>query len=195
VAHACNPTYTGGRDQEDLGLKPAQANSLWDPILKTYHKNKAAGVFQGVGPEFKPQYLKKKMNERINKQRRAWYTLIHLFLKQVILLGKHSAIVTLATWRAIPPCQHHPAHLGHLGPKDFYIFFFLFSSINFKVHSKNVSLCHMLNLVHKLVLFIYFLFFTILLAYINSTKVFHCANSMDVFSSVLWTSSPPIIFP
>jgi hypothetical protein len=23
VAHACNPSYSGGRDQEDRGLKPA----------------------------------------------------------------------------------------------------------------------------------------------------------------------------
>jgi hypothetical protein len=23
VTHACNPSYSGGRDQEDLGLKPA----------------------------------------------------------------------------------------------------------------------------------------------------------------------------
>jgi hypothetical protein len=35
VAHACNPSYTGGRDQEDLGSKPAWANSLRDPIWKT----------------------------------------------------------------------------------------------------------------------------------------------------------------
>jgi hypothetical protein len=27
VAHACNPSYSGGRDQEDRGWKPAQANS------------------------------------------------------------------------------------------------------------------------------------------------------------------------
>jgi hypothetical protein len=32
VAHTCNPTYSGCRDQEDVGLKPAWANSLWDPI-------------------------------------------------------------------------------------------------------------------------------------------------------------------
>jgi hypothetical protein len=39
VAHTCNPSYTGGRDQEDHGLKTAQANSLQDPILKkTLHK-------------------------------------------------------------------------------------------------------------------------------------------------------------
>jgi hypothetical protein len=34
VVHACNPSYSGGRDQEDCGLKPARANSLQDPILK-----------------------------------------------------------------------------------------------------------------------------------------------------------------
>jgi hypothetical protein len=27
VAHACNPSYAGGRGQEDCDLKPAQANS------------------------------------------------------------------------------------------------------------------------------------------------------------------------
>jgi hypothetical protein len=27
VAHACNPSYSGGRDQEDCGLRPAQENS------------------------------------------------------------------------------------------------------------------------------------------------------------------------
>jgi hypothetical protein len=34
VAHTCNPSYLGGRDQENLGLKPAQANASQDPILK-----------------------------------------------------------------------------------------------------------------------------------------------------------------
>jgi hypothetical protein len=28
VAHACNPNYSGGRDQEDCGSKPAWANSV-----------------------------------------------------------------------------------------------------------------------------------------------------------------------
>jgi hypothetical protein len=27
VAHTCNPSYSGGRDQEDQGSKPAQASS------------------------------------------------------------------------------------------------------------------------------------------------------------------------
>jgi hypothetical protein len=34
VAQACNPTYSGGRDQEDQDSKPALENSLRDPILK-----------------------------------------------------------------------------------------------------------------------------------------------------------------
>jgi hypothetical protein len=39
VAHACNPSYLGGRDQEDCGLKPAQANISMRPYLKkTHHK-------------------------------------------------------------------------------------------------------------------------------------------------------------
>jgi hypothetical protein len=34
VTHACNPSYSRGRDQEDHGSKPAWANSFQDPILK-----------------------------------------------------------------------------------------------------------------------------------------------------------------
>jgi hypothetical protein len=34
VVHTCNPRYSGGRDQEDRGSKPAGANSLQDPISK-----------------------------------------------------------------------------------------------------------------------------------------------------------------
>jgi hypothetical protein len=34
VAHAYNPSYSGGRDQEDHGQKPAQADSFRDPISK-----------------------------------------------------------------------------------------------------------------------------------------------------------------
>jgi hypothetical protein len=34
VAYACNPSYSGGRDQEDCGSKPAWANSSQDPTSK-----------------------------------------------------------------------------------------------------------------------------------------------------------------
>jgi hypothetical protein len=34
VAHACNPSYPGGRNQEDCDLNPVWANSLQDLISK-----------------------------------------------------------------------------------------------------------------------------------------------------------------
>jgi hypothetical protein len=34
VAHTCNLSYSGDRDQEDCDSKPAQANSCQDPISK-----------------------------------------------------------------------------------------------------------------------------------------------------------------
>jgi hypothetical protein len=40
VAHICNPSYSGGRDQEDHDLKPAQANRLREHILNNPHQNK-----------------------------------------------------------------------------------------------------------------------------------------------------------
>jgi hypothetical protein len=56
VAHSCNPSYSGGRDQEDRGSKPVQANSSQDPISKTPSQNRSGGVPQGEDPEFKAQY-------------------------------------------------------------------------------------------------------------------------------------------
>jgi hypothetical protein len=58
-AHACNPSYSGGRDQEDRGSKPAWLNSSKEPISKTLQKNWAGEVAQGEGPEFKLQHCKK----------------------------------------------------------------------------------------------------------------------------------------
>jgi hypothetical protein len=34
VAHICNPSYSGGRDQEALSSKPARANSLRESMWK-----------------------------------------------------------------------------------------------------------------------------------------------------------------
>jgi hypothetical protein len=60
VAHTCKPSYSGGRDQKDLGSKPAWANSLQDPISKKHITKRAGRVAQGVGPDFKHQYWRKK---------------------------------------------------------------------------------------------------------------------------------------
>jgi hypothetical protein len=69
VAHSCNLSYSGGRDQEDHGSKTAQANISQDPITKILNQKMAGGVAQVVGclhkevgvPEFRPQYLQKEM--------------------------------------------------------------------------------------------------------------------------------------
>jgi hypothetical protein len=56
VPHACNSSYSGDRDEQDQGLKPARTNSLHDPILKkpiTHTKKTTSEVAQDVGPEFK----------------------------------------------------------------------------------------------------------------------------------------------
>jgi hypothetical protein len=34
LAHTCNPSYSGGRDEEDNRSKPAQANSSQNTISK-----------------------------------------------------------------------------------------------------------------------------------------------------------------
>jgi hypothetical protein len=39
-AYACNPNYSGGRDQEDLGSKPAWANNSQDTISKNSSQKK-----------------------------------------------------------------------------------------------------------------------------------------------------------
>jgi hypothetical protein len=40
MGHTCNSSYSGGRDQEDHGSKPAGANSAQDPISKKKNHHK-----------------------------------------------------------------------------------------------------------------------------------------------------------
>jgi hypothetical protein len=57
VAHACNPSYSGGRDQEDGSSKLAR-QIVQKALLE--NTKRAGRVAQGEGPEFKSQYRKKK---------------------------------------------------------------------------------------------------------------------------------------
>jgi hypothetical protein len=59
VVHACNPSYSGGRDQEDCSSKPTRANSSQD-LKKDPSQKRTGGVAEGVEPEFKTWYWKKK---------------------------------------------------------------------------------------------------------------------------------------
>jgi hypothetical protein len=40
VAHACNPSYSGDKDQEDHSSKPAQGKKFLRPYLKKIHHTK-----------------------------------------------------------------------------------------------------------------------------------------------------------
>jgi hypothetical protein len=57
VAHAYNPSYAGGTDQEDQ-TQPGQM--VCETLSQKNHSQKRTGtVAQGVGPEFKTQNCKK----------------------------------------------------------------------------------------------------------------------------------------
>jgi hypothetical protein len=60
VAQACNPSYSGGRDQKIT--VPSQARQIVHKTLsrKNPLQKGASGMAQGEGPEIKPQYHKKK---------------------------------------------------------------------------------------------------------------------------------------
>jgi hypothetical protein len=61
VAHACNPSHSGGREQENRGSKPSGANSSRDPISKKpFTKKRTGGVAQGEGPTSNPSTTKRK---------------------------------------------------------------------------------------------------------------------------------------
>jgi hypothetical protein len=65
VAHTCKPTYSGGRDQEGCDLRPTLGEIVWETLSQKYPSQKrACGLAQGEGPEFKPQYCKKKKERK-----------------------------------------------------------------------------------------------------------------------------------
>jgi hypothetical protein len=86
VAHACNPSYSGGRDQEDCTSKPAWANSFWDPTSKkpiTHTHKRARVLAQDVGPEFKPQKWRKKKKTRGKRKNDGRDDLIKVHCKHI----------------------------------------------------------------------------------------------------------------
>jgi hypothetical protein len=54
VAYACNPSYSGGREQEEAVQSHPGQIVLETLCRKNPSQKRAGGVAQGVGPEFKP---------------------------------------------------------------------------------------------------------------------------------------------
>jgi hypothetical protein len=61
LARTCNPSYSGGGDQEDSGSKPAQAHTSRGTNLKEHFTKKEADrVAQGEALNSKPNTAKKR---------------------------------------------------------------------------------------------------------------------------------------
>jgi hypothetical protein len=75
--------YPGGRNQEDLGSKPAWANSLWDPISKkTYHK-------KGLVEWLKVKALSSSSsNTKKKKKKKSLGKNVELFLCNIFFLSR-----------------------------------------------------------------------------------------------------------
>jgi hypothetical protein len=66
VAHACNPGYSGGRDLEDCGSKPAVGKYFLKILSwKNPSQKRAGGVAQGERSEFKSSTPPPKKKKKI----------------------------------------------------------------------------------------------------------------------------------
>jgi hypothetical protein len=69
VDQAYNPSYSGGRDQEDHNLKLAQAKQFSRPYLKkNHHKVVLMEWFKVKVLSLNPQYCKKQNKMKQNKK-------------------------------------------------------------------------------------------------------------------------------
>jgi hypothetical protein len=68
VAHGCNPSYSGVRDQEDHNSKPGCSSP--DPILKiTHHKKELVEFLKIKALNSFPRTKKKKFQWKVNGSR------------------------------------------------------------------------------------------------------------------------------
>jgi hypothetical protein len=74
MAHACNPSYSGGRDQEDRGSKPTRANRVY--LEKTYHKKQLMEWLKVKVLSSSPSTAKKKKKKKVSLCDQAQYQLI-----------------------------------------------------------------------------------------------------------------------
>jgi hypothetical protein len=68
VTHAYNPSYKGGRDQEDLVQRQSRQIVCETLSQKNSSQKSAGGVAQGEGSELKPQYHKKQKQQKPGKR-------------------------------------------------------------------------------------------------------------------------------
>jgi hypothetical protein len=67
VAHACSPSYSGGRGGSQFIVGKWFARPI--PKKKKTSQIRVVGMAQSVGPEFKPQYCKNKQTKPSKKKK------------------------------------------------------------------------------------------------------------------------------
>jgi hypothetical protein len=72
VAHICNPSYLGGRDQKDRGSKSAWTNSLQHPISEIHNTKRADRVVASMKPWVQTPGLPKKKKEQSRVSESCW---------------------------------------------------------------------------------------------------------------------------
>jgi hypothetical protein len=76
MAHTCNPSYSGGRNQGDRSSSQSRevvpGKQFTRPYLENTLHKKGLVEWLDVGPEFKPQYHKKKKKKMKNLIYLAW---------------------------------------------------------------------------------------------------------------------------
>jgi hypothetical protein len=70
VAQAYNPSYLGGRDQEDHSSETSWANSLENPILKVHNTKRADRITQEV--EHLPSKHKIQSSTPVLQKKKPW---------------------------------------------------------------------------------------------------------------------------
>jgi hypothetical protein len=70
VAHTCNHSYLGGRDQEDHGSKPAWANSSARPYLENAFPKIWLVEWLKMSPLFKAPHRKKKKKRKKERKKK-----------------------------------------------------------------------------------------------------------------------------
>jgi hypothetical protein len=80
--YTCNPSYSGGRDQEDCSSKPAWASSLQDSISKkTLHKKRLVEWLKVQALSSSPSNHKKKKKKKRKKRASSLMKLIKICSK------------------------------------------------------------------------------------------------------------------
>jgi hypothetical protein len=85
-------------DQENRSLKPAQTNVRETLTCKKPSQKRAGGVAQGVGPEFKPLYQKKKKPKNLMKKKKQLPSDV---LKLVVEISKIMTKITRSFFQEI----------------------------------------------------------------------------------------------